>query len=530
MLEFVLCFPLILTLILGAAQFGHIWMARQVVSYAAYAAARAALVAEEGEYEEAGRQAAEQVCAWISVGQAAGEAERPIPGWGEIPGSGAADRKTQVTVEQLDDWNIKATVSFDLALVMPIAGAVIGWGVNPLQWEERRADATGDRHRHRDSVQYPHIRFEETVVLAKPYRTMPRQNLPLPPPAAGASAPGGGAAGQELRQLNVTVFTVTPGNQRELLAEQRRLEEERRRLEEEERRRLEEEERQRREEEERQRQLALLQERQQREIEQLRQRQSEEYERQLRERQAQQQAELERLRQQQANDREERMRQLLAEQQRQREQMISRQAAELLELRNQRDQALAEQRTLYQAAEQRHAQEIQNLQNRTVLLVRGPGARPGTVVFRRSDGDGSIITTRYMTYQAWQARTIVIRNITLATKDTAALIDLQNQHKAETQELQAQQEQLEAEWQERLAQAEQDQQDELATLGGQEQRQAADLENQIGQEQQSAQQQLQTQQAADQQQWQQQTQQSQQEALRQLEAQHQRQMQDLQQT
>ncbi len=178
MLEFVISFPLVLTLILGAAQFGHIWLARQAVSYAAYAAARTALVCEKGEYQEACQKAAEEVCAWVVVGQAAGESEKNIPGWGKIPGSGAVGRKTEVKIEELDDWNIKATVTMDFALVMPIAGAVIGWAVNPLEWVEHKQDVTGDKHRYQDSIQYPHVRFQETVVLAKPYKTMPRRNVP----------------------------------------------------------------------------------------------------------------------------------------------------------------------------------------------------------------------------------------------------------------------------------------------------------------------------------------------------------------
>lgn len=183
-MEFVLAFPLVLTLLLGCMQIAHLWLARQVVQYAAFCAARAALVSrmESEEYKEAGRQAAEQACAWIVVGQAAGEPEKRIPGWGTIPGTGAIGRKTKVTVEKLGSWNVKATVQFDFALVMPIAGPIIGWLVNPWQygneWTEQRADATGDAHRYADSIQYPHVRFEETVTLSKPYVTLPAMGLP----------------------------------------------------------------------------------------------------------------------------------------------------------------------------------------------------------------------------------------------------------------------------------------------------------------------------------------------------------------
>ncbi|MDT8389371.1 MAG: TadE/TadG family type IV pilus assembly protein [Lentisphaeria bacterium] len=177
-LEFVLAFPVVLTLIMGAAQFGHIWMARQVVSYAAFAAGRAALICHDSERDQACRQAAEEVCAWVSIGQASGEAEKKIPGWGKIPGSGAVNRKTTVKIDDVDDWTVKVTVDFDFALVMPIAGAVIGWAVNPYEWTERRADMTGDAHRHQDSIGYPHLRFSETSIVCKPYKTMPKNNLP----------------------------------------------------------------------------------------------------------------------------------------------------------------------------------------------------------------------------------------------------------------------------------------------------------------------------------------------------------------
>jgi len=49
MLEFVLAFPIVLTLLLGCMQFAHIWMAKQVVHYSAYCAARAVLVCEKSE-------------------------------------------------------------------------------------------------------------------------------------------------------------------------------------------------------------------------------------------------------------------------------------------------------------------------------------------------------------------------------------------------------------------------------------------------------------------------------------------------
>ena len=182
MLEFVLAFPLILTLMLACMQFAHMWMAKQVVHYAAFAAARATLVCQEGEYQQAAQQSAEQVCAWISIGAAPGEADKRVPGWGAIPGSGGVGRKTRVRVEKVGKWNVRATVEHDFALIFPIVGPIIGWGVSP--WEsgleyvaQRPIDASGNIG-NSDWVHYPHVRFTEVVVLPKPYVTMPRMGLP----------------------------------------------------------------------------------------------------------------------------------------------------------------------------------------------------------------------------------------------------------------------------------------------------------------------------------------------------------------
>jgi len=182
MLEFVLAFPLILTLMLGCMQFAHIWMAKQVVHYSAFCAARAALVCHDGERKAAAQQAAEQVCAWIAEGTTGGESDKRIPGWGEIPGSGGARRKTRVRIEDVGRWNVKATVEHDFALIFPIAGPMIGWLVNPWadgkEWLEQRADDTGNVG-SADLIRQAHLRFKEVVVLPRPYVVLQEMGLPV---------------------------------------------------------------------------------------------------------------------------------------------------------------------------------------------------------------------------------------------------------------------------------------------------------------------------------------------------------------
>ena len=181
MLEFVIAFPVVITLVMGCMQFTHIWLGRLVVHYAAYAAARAALVCEESEWQAAGKQAAEQVCAWVVNGMTDAETDKVIPGWGEIPGSGGVARKVKVTISLVDKWNIKAEVEHDFALIMPIAGPMIGWLENPwdtgVEYLEQQEDTTGNIG-NGDMVRYPHIKFTETVYMPKPYVTVPKMGIP----------------------------------------------------------------------------------------------------------------------------------------------------------------------------------------------------------------------------------------------------------------------------------------------------------------------------------------------------------------
>lgn len=218
MLEFVIAFPIVFTLILAVVQIAHIWVARLVVHYAAYCGARAALVhvceesgpsvhndswprrselGHEGldaaycngdsiadglnglassEAEWTANKAAAVVCSWSVMG-GSDDANTSIPGWGDIPGSDAASRKTRAVVEfDPDTWNVEATVEHDFALITPIVGPMIAWGMNPWDknrpWAVTNSDITGNVHADMDLVRYPHIRLKETVWLPKPYRTV----------------------------------------------------------------------------------------------------------------------------------------------------------------------------------------------------------------------------------------------------------------------------------------------------------------------------------------------------------------------
>ncbi len=179
LVEAVICLPVVLVLVLGCMQIAHIWMARQVVQYAAFAAARSLLTVPNSRHFTAvqpggdAHKAAAAVCAWIALSQRPGATPVRVPGWGGIPGSGGIDEKLRLELKQpAGEWVPVVTVNFDFPMVIPVAGPIIGWAVNPWQenqeWLERKADVTGNTHGG-ESVRYPYIRFRESAALSKPY-------------------------------------------------------------------------------------------------------------------------------------------------------------------------------------------------------------------------------------------------------------------------------------------------------------------------------------------------------------------------
>ena len=183
LMEAVVCIPVLLVMILGCMQIAHIWFARQLVQYAAYASARVLLSTPDQDYEKsvasggAAWQAAARVCSWIALSQPEGSEEIEVPGWGKVPGSGDMESKVRLKLGTAGDkWNPKVTVIFDFPLVMPIAGAIIARGMNPWakgsEWQIRHADATGDAHSG-EAMNHPYIRFTESAALVKPYILLP---------------------------------------------------------------------------------------------------------------------------------------------------------------------------------------------------------------------------------------------------------------------------------------------------------------------------------------------------------------------
>ena len=154
MLEFVLAFPLVLVLMFACIQFAHLWVAKMVVHYAAFCAARSALVCTTGQYSGAPAQAAQNVCALL---------------WQSWP-VGSANR-TQTAVTDNPQWNVRAETKHIFSLITPLVGPIISWGMNP--WDQNAPWAAPQKSgANTDSLGFPTVTLTESVVLPKPYIKM----------------------------------------------------------------------------------------------------------------------------------------------------------------------------------------------------------------------------------------------------------------------------------------------------------------------------------------------------------------------
>ncbi len=130
--EFAIVLPLLLMLGLGIVQISLMFVAKSVVEYAAFAAARAEVVGESPE------RAAEMVCSTIagpSYTQGTGE-PITVPGWGVLPRSESSSVKTSVEVlDASGDGNGEVTVEVThlYELVVPVVSLIFRPVSEPAQ-------------------------------------------------------------------------------------------------------------------------------------------------------------------------------------------------------------------------------------------------------------------------------------------------------------------------------------------------------------------------------------------------------------
>ena len=169
MVEAIVVLPLFIFIVFLFVQSTFVWTARQMTVYAAYCAARAALVYNPRDYESDGgiaKRAACEVLGWISFSHR-GASPITIPtmtkGAGYVlPASHGISNQVSVNVSNEDDGfpAVTATVSFKYPLIIPLGGLLYVWDSKTVGGFE--ADTADGWH---------YIMITESYTLPKPYST-----------------------------------------------------------------------------------------------------------------------------------------------------------------------------------------------------------------------------------------------------------------------------------------------------------------------------------------------------------------------
>lgn len=131
MMETVLILPWFLLVVFGVVQFSFLWVARLMTDYAAFCAARAALVYNPADTTcdnatNVSYQAARQILAWMSFSTPHMGGDAPtVPGWETIPLSGDIDRQLHVEVDNETEGFVTATVHFAFPLFVPVVSKLV---------------------------------------------------------------------------------------------------------------------------------------------------------------------------------------------------------------------------------------------------------------------------------------------------------------------------------------------------------------------------------------------------------------------
>ncbi len=202
LMESVLVLPLLLMLMTGIFQFARFWQARLLTKYAAFNAARAALVYNPLHYripaDDPGPHAgefrtAEGVCwlaavdtlAWVSA--TSGWFNFRVPGYGTLPKSARIQNQVRIVPDGCAEENgwVKVTVAFDFPTIFCVFDTKRMRKGARLSYSEPMA-------RLRDVEIYRTFTFEETCLLPKPWTTERYPHVGLVEQAVLSSQMGSG--------------------------------------------------------------------------------------------------------------------------------------------------------------------------------------------------------------------------------------------------------------------------------------------------------------------------------------------------
>ena len=166
LMETVVVLPLLVALIFGALQMAHIHIARQIVSYAAYAAARATLPVEEKREKEEAEKAARRVLCWLV---AMPESMRDGVLMPDPDAKAVKDRILAFDLKR-NDYDREIELKFAFPLVMPLAAQIIAFRMDPVDFSsEKSAGGHISTKKFGDAFEGPHLMLHERMSIHKPY-------------------------------------------------------------------------------------------------------------------------------------------------------------------------------------------------------------------------------------------------------------------------------------------------------------------------------------------------------------------------
>ena len=165
LMETVIVMPLLVALIFGALQMAHIHVARQIVSYAAYAAARATLPVTADKEKEEAEKAAQRILCWLVASPDSLHSGVMMP---DPEAKSVRDRLLDFRVRK-NGWNNEVELKFAFPLVMPLAAQIIAYRFNPADYTRGEAGEHVSKKKFGDEFTGPHLIFHERMSIPKPY-------------------------------------------------------------------------------------------------------------------------------------------------------------------------------------------------------------------------------------------------------------------------------------------------------------------------------------------------------------------------
>ncbi|MBR6240403.1 MAG: pilus assembly protein [Lentisphaeria bacterium] len=208
LLEFVLCFPILLVLFLFAMQLAQIMITWQVVHYAAYMGARSSMVTNNIQRKSQAEKVVKRILAVVSASPATTSAQNSkdggkggnkdadrtkdeyckLDGWGYLPDTKYLEKQVDVDIPlvDIDPSGVRCTVKFKMFLNVPVAGPLIAFFANPNKkdkdWEKKLDDQANALNpallvddpqtvEPEKDLKLPYIELSSTSVVNIPYGT-----------------------------------------------------------------------------------------------------------------------------------------------------------------------------------------------------------------------------------------------------------------------------------------------------------------------------------------------------------------------